>query len=226
MRRSRSETGSRPAARRPPSQRRARGRPVDLAKRDAILAAATQLFLARGFAGASMEAVAAAAGVSKITVYAHFRNKESLFQTMIRARCEAYNRPERFEAYAALPPREALGEMGRNFLALLFDPEVLRLYRVISAEAERRPLVAELFYAAGPERAIELFADYFRRAAARGLFALDDPEKVADDFLALLKGRLHFRATLKLRPQPSSAAIRAHVARCVEVLMRAYAPRP
>jgi TetR/AcrR family transcriptional repressor of mexJK operon len=211
----------------PPSAapRRGRGRPKDLGKRQAILDAATAIFLARGFAGASMDAVAEAAGVSKITVYAHFADKENLFSAMIRARCEAYNRPERFEAYADLAPREALVEMGRNFLALLLDPEVLRLYRVISAEATSRPKVAQLFYAAGPERAIELFTDYFRRAIARGHFARSDPAVIADDFLALLKGRLHFRATLNLRPRARPAEVEAHVEHVVDVLLRAYARR-
>ena len=214
-------SGSRSAA---PHAPRRRGRPKDLGKRDAILDAASRLFLAHGFAGTSMEAVAERAGVSKITVYAHFSDKDTLFSAMIRARCEAYNRPERFALYADLPPREALTEMGRNFLALLLDPEVLRLYRVISAEAESRPKVARLFYEAGPERAIALFADYFRRAAARGHFAIDDPAKVADDTLSLLKGKLHFRATLNLRPRAAPAEVAAHVERVVELILRAHDP--
>ncbi len=204
--------------------RRGRGRPKDLGKRQAILAAASRLFLAHGFAETSMDAVAAAAGVSKITVYAHFASKESLFQAIVRARCETYNRPARFAAYVDLPPRRALAEIGRNFLALLLHPEVLRLYRVIGAEAARRPKVARLFHEAGPERGLELVADYFRRAAARGHFTLDDPERAADEFLALLKGRLHFRATLNLRPRPSREQIEAHVQRSVAMILRAYTP--
>jgi TetR/AcrR family transcriptional repressor of mexJK operon len=199
-----------------------RGRPPDLGKRQAILDAASRIFLARGFAGTSMDAVAEEAGVSKITVYAHFSDKETLFSAMIRARCEAYNRPERFAEYVDLPPRRALAEMGRNFLALLLDPEVVQLYRVISGEAGSRPDVAKLFYEAGPERAIELFTEYFRRAGARGHFEIDDPEKVADDFLALLKGRLHLRATLGFPPRERRAEIAAHVARAVDVMMRAF----
>lgn len=202
-----------------------RGRPPDLGKRQAILDAATRIFLARGFAGASMDAVAEEAGVSKITVYAHFLDKETLFSTMIRARCESYNRPERFAEYVSLPPRSALTEMGRNFLALLLDPEVVQLYRVIIGEAEARPQVSELFYEAGPERAIALFTDYFRRATERGHFEIDDPAQAADDFLALLKGKLHFRATLGLRPRARRAEIEAHVARCVRIVMRAFGTR-
>ncbi|HEY9470603.1 MAG TPA: helix-turn-helix domain-containing protein [Propionibacteriaceae bacterium] len=49
-------------------------------KRESILEAATELFLAREYAGTSMEDIAAAAAVSKQTVYKHFSDKETLFR--------------------------------------------------------------------------------------------------------------------------------------------------
>ena len=55
------------------------GRPKDLGKRAAILDAAKRLFLVQGFTGVSMDQIAAEAGVSKLTVYSHFGDKESLF---------------------------------------------------------------------------------------------------------------------------------------------------
>ena len=63
------------------------GRPKDLEKRAAILAAAKRLFPLSGFEGTSMDAIAAEAGVSKLTVYSHFTDKETLFVAAIRARC-------------------------------------------------------------------------------------------------------------------------------------------
>ena len=63
------------------------GRPKDLEKRAAILAAAKRLFPMSGFEGTSMDAIAAEAGVSKLTVYSHFTDKETLFVAAIRARC-------------------------------------------------------------------------------------------------------------------------------------------
>ena len=68
----------------------ARGRPKDLEKRAAILSAATDLFTARGLNGVSMEAVARAAGVSKITVYSHFRSKDELFRETVFAKCRQH----------------------------------------------------------------------------------------------------------------------------------------
>jgi TetR/AcrR family transcriptional repressor of mexJK operon len=208
----------------PPSRRPARrGRRPDLRKRRAILAAASQLFLARGYAGTSMAAVAQAAGVAKLTVYAHFADKETLFRAIVVARCDAYNRPERFEDYPRMTPRAALTAIGTNLLDLLLSPIALRLYRVMIAEGPQRRKMASLFYEAGPERASAYFVDYLRKADAQRQLRIDDAERAADEFQALVKGgKLHLRASLGLRPLPNAAQRKAHVARAVETFLRAY----
>ena len=63
------------------------GRPKDLAKRQSILDAAKTLFLTKGYANTSMDAVAGLAGVSKLTVYSHFTDKETLFSSAIMSKC-------------------------------------------------------------------------------------------------------------------------------------------
>jgi TetR/AcrR family transcriptional repressor of mexJK operon len=204
----------------------ARGRPPDAAKRAAIARAASRLFLERGFAGTSIEAVARRAGVSKPTVYAHFGDKDGLFQTIVRERCESYAPPESPDGLLALPPREALRRLGHSFVSLLFDPEVLRLHRVLVGEADRHPKMSELFFEAGPERVSGALAGLLRRGSERGDYRIDDPVIAAQHFHALLRGMLHFRATLNLRPRASAAEIEEHVERCVDVFLRAHgAPR-
>jgi TetR/AcrR family transcriptional repressor of mexJK operon len=206
--------------------RRRRGRRPDLRKRRAVLAAASRLFLARGYAGTSMDAVAQAAGVSKLTVYAHFADKESLFQAIVEARCDAYSRPERFGDYQRMAPRAALTAIGRNLLDLLLSPLALQLYRVMIAEGPQRRKMAALFYEAGPERASAYFVEYLRRANEQGQLRIDDPERAADEFQGLVKGgKLHLRATLGLRPLPDAAQRKRHVARAVETFLRAYGRR-
>ncbi|NLB59089.1 MAG: helix-turn-helix transcriptional regulator, partial [Gammaproteobacteria bacterium] len=64
------------------------GRPKDLAKRAAILDAAERMFLQHGFEGVSMDQIATAAGVSKLTVYSHFGDKDALFTEAAKAWCE------------------------------------------------------------------------------------------------------------------------------------------
>lgn len=203
-----------------------RGRPPDPAKPRAILRAATRLFLAHGFAGASMDAIARAAGVSKLTLYAHFGDKEGLFQEMVRRRCEAYGQGGSFEDLLALPPRDALRRIARGFLALLLDPEVVRLHNVIVAESVRRPRMAELFFEAGPARVSAALADYLRGADLGGQLAVADPALAAEQLNALVRGMPHFRATLNLRPRPTPAQLDAHVERCVELFLRAYGRSP
>ncbi|MBP7656876.1 MAG: helix-turn-helix transcriptional regulator, partial [Pseudoxanthomonas sp.] len=63
------------------------GRPKDLGKRAAILEAAKQLFAREGFNGVSMDQIAAEAGVSKLTVYSHFGDKDALFAAAVQAKC-------------------------------------------------------------------------------------------------------------------------------------------
>ena len=202
-----------------------RGRPPDLRKRQDILQAATKLFLARGFVGASMEAIAAAAGVSKLTVYSHFEDKERLFQEIVRARCDAYNAPDGFEAKLSEPLERVLGEIGRNFLSLLLADEALRLNRVMVTESVRQPRMAELFYAAGPMRLVARLADYLRRLAQRGDLELDDPREAAEQFLSLVKGPIQYRALLNLQPRTSRAQAGAQVDAAVKTFLRAFRPR-
>ena len=63
------------------------GRPKDLEKRAAILNVAKRLFTTQGFDSTSMDAIAAAAGVSKLTVYSHFQDKERLFTAAVECVC-------------------------------------------------------------------------------------------------------------------------------------------
>ena len=59
------------------------GRPKDAQKRELILSAAERAFFAQGFSAATIERIAADAGVSKVTVYGHFGDKETLFEAVV-----------------------------------------------------------------------------------------------------------------------------------------------
>ena len=67
-----------------------RGRPKDSVKREAILSAARELFMANGFVGTSMDNLAAAAGVSKATLYSHFSDKDALYSAIIEGKVKDY----------------------------------------------------------------------------------------------------------------------------------------
>lgn len=202
------------------------GRPKDLEKRAAILDAAKRLFPLHGYEGVSMDAIAAEAGVSKLTVYNHFRDKESLFSEAVTCRCEELLPQALFErGLEAAPIGPLLGEIGRRFVALVSSEESVQLHRTLAARAMTDSRLAELFYAAGPRRTLTELEGLLRRAVAAGKLELPDPARAATHFFCLLKGELHSRMLLGCACQPSAEDIEAHISSVVELFLRAYAPR-
>jgi TetR/AcrR family transcriptional regulator, mexJK operon transcriptional repressor len=125
--------------------------PLQRRKRSAIFAGAKSVFLRQGFGLATMDDVAAAAGVGKQTVYRHFKSKEALFVGLVGAMCAeirellASSRTEQSDD----SPEVELRELGRALARVLIEPDYLRLYRAIVAEAERLPELGQVFYENG-----------------------------------------------------------------------------
>lgn len=201
------------------------GRPKDEAKGSAVLMAAAKSFLKHGLEGTSMDAIAREAGVSKLTVYSHFQNKEALFKEVIRWKCSEFAPPESFAGLAGEGPSTALTRVGTAFLRLMLAPEVLAMYRVVIGEAANNPKIAQLMYEAGPIPAMTSFAELLRTFAGQGLMEVPDPERAADYFFSALKGDLHFRALLNIARPPAEAELQRHVEDFVDIYLRAYAPR-
>src|SRR5690606_16007182 len=115
------------------SQRPAPGRPKDLAKRAAILEAAESLFLEHGFEGVSMDQIAARAGVSKLTVYSHFGDKDALFFEAVEHYCDKQVPSALFTPAPQQPLRERLAGIGRAVYALMASPEAVAGFRLMCA---------------------------------------------------------------------------------------------
>src|SRR5688572_17324470 len=126
-----------PAVRKAPARRAAPGpgRPKDLEKRAAILDAAKRLFPVHGFDGISMDAIAAEAGVSKLTVYSHFKDKGALFAETVRCKCEEQLPPELFMADLKGPLRKQLRSIARGFFELVMSEEALAMHRMMTVQA-------------------------------------------------------------------------------------------
>jgi TetR/AcrR family transcriptional repressor of mexJK operon len=201
------------------------GRPKDPAKGSAVLMAAARSFLKHGLEGTSMDAIAREAGVSKLTVYSHYRNKEALFKEVIRCKCSEFAPPESFAGLAADGPRKALTRVATAFARLMLAPEVVAMHRVVIGEAANNPKIAQLMYEAGAIPAMAAFADLLRTFTSAGLMEVRDPRRAADYFFSVLKGDLHFRALLNIANPPSEAELKRHVDDFVDMFLRAYAPR-
>jgi len=121
------------------------GRPKDLEKRAAILQAAKRLFTTQGFDGTSMDAIANAAGVSKLTVYSHYQDKERLFVAAVECVCQEQMPSEIFNADLKGPIRRRLLTIARAFFALITSEAAVAVHRTIVANAQQSPKLGQLF---------------------------------------------------------------------------------
>lgn len=184
-------------------------------KRRVILDGARGLFMAEGFGGAGMDAIADAAGVSKMTLYRYFDSKEALFAGVIADLCEGIVAVDPGAVLADLPPEEALTRFARRLMATVYAPETLALHRVVVAEGMRFPELGRLFYDSGPGRNIAALADYLASHKDDPRLAISDPRKAAEQFSELVRGYTHLRLLLGIEAPPDAAAREALIAEAV-----------
>lgn len=200
-----------------------RGRPKDLAKRQSILDAAKHLFLTHGFTGTSMDAVASEAGVSKLTVYNHFSDKETLFTAAIEAKCGSQMPVIMFTLEPGMPVAEMLQEIGEAFLEMLYHEDSLKLMRLISAVGAQDQTMATLFYEAGPLRTRSEMIRFLVRANELELLKVTDTISASELFFGMLQGGCrHMHIMLGCCEPPSREENRAYVAEVVRVFMRGF----
>lgn len=204
------------------------GRPKDLGKRAAILDAAKRLFTTHGFDGVSMDQIATEAGVSKLTVYSHFGDKESLFGAAIRAKCEEQLPAELFLVGGLEGNlREQLTAIARAFFTLVTSEEAVAIHRMMMMPGTGDAHVRELFWQAGPQRVKEGFAAFLRDEVAHGALDIPDIERAASQFFCLIKGEVHMQLMCGLCCTPAPEAVEVHVQATVDLFLRAYgSPRP
>jgi TetR/AcrR family transcriptional repressor of mexJK operon len=202
------------------------GRPKDLEKRAAILDAAKRLFPLSGFEGTSMDAIAAEAGVSKLTVYSHYTDKETLFFAAIRARCEEQMPEMLFYVDATAPVRQQLEAIARAFFALVTAPESIALHRLLTSGGGMPEKLVQMFWEAGPQRVQSGFQQFLRQEVAAGQLVVGDIPRASSQFFALLKGELHARMLCGCSQPFSERDIETHIRATVEFFLRAYAVSP
>ena len=189
-----------------------RGRPKDNVKNEQILQAASDLFLDKGLKATSMDAVAGRAGVSKQTLYSHFKNKDALYQGVILNKLSSYNFTYTIEM---TDDREAdLQNMGSYLLDLLTDEEVVAMYRIVISEAGTFPKISSLFYESGPEQVVEQFTDYFERCD------VEEPEYKAELFTNMIQGEWLMKSLMGLQARPPKRELKVHIRRVVKAFIK------
>lgn len=200
-----------------------RGRPRDPERARRILEAARNHFYAHGLERASVDAIAADAGVSKMTIYSNFGSKEGLFGAVIQERTDRVMGGDAgVEALDPTQPRKALLAIGEQFLTLVREEPTLGKMRSLYGVASSQPEACQAFYREGPERLTTELAAYLRRANDAGTLKVKNPRLAADLFLAMFLGDGHFRGLLMLET-PDARENKALLREAVQVFMAAYA---
>ena len=169
-------TGSEPSGKRAERSRRA------------IVAAARVEFLRDGF-DASMDTIAAGAGVSKVTVYNHFGSKDELFTAVISQLGDETSARTMDAAEAFLTDatdlRTALSDAARSMIASITAPDVLALRNLMTGELRRFPELGRTWQRRGPARFAAYFADWVREQTALGRLDVPDPEVATVQYYGL-----------------------------------------
>lgn len=194
------------------------------AKRDQIREAAQELFLGRGFAASSTDAIAAAAGVSKETLYRYYPRKEDLFADVIRQLTLGTPRQpfaplDDAVIHTTADVHRILTLTAERIAGAMMQPSYIALLRVTIAEAPRFPELSDVVRQAVPEQALAAVADFLVRAQDRGVIDLADPESAARLFIGPLLTYLMLDGLLRTgepRP-PAPDRLRRHV----DLLLRA-----
>lgn len=154
----------------------------------AIRNAARQLFLQRGFLQTNTDAIAAAAGVSKATVYTRYQRKEELLADVLD---DLINELTDDEISLPLPTnhdilREQLNLLAKATIARLMHPDYLQLVRVLIAEMATQPDLGELFVRSVPLPLLARIASLLEEAEHAGLIHLSNPLVAARAFIGPL----------------------------------------
>ncbi|ARQ02403.1 TetR/AcrR family transcriptional regulator [Pseudorhodoplanes sinuspersici] len=187
-------------------------------KREAILQGAKAAFLKEGFGGASMDQVAALAGVSKMTVYRHFGSKEELFAGVITDLCQ-FIVAEDLDAIFAQEPQQALRAFARKMTDIVFEPDTAELHRIVIAESRRFPKLGQLFYQTGPQACIDALEAYFIRHNGNPSLKVNDPRRSAEEFLELLRGYSHLKMLLGIEKKPTKQDVDVRIESAVRHIL-------
>jgi len=195
------------------------------ARRNAILEVAAQVFLERGFEGASMSEIAQRVGGSRATLYGYFPSKEEVFLAVTHAQAEKQLRPAASElaADAAGGLQPALTRFAAKLVSFLASDEACATERMVIAEAGRSE-IGRQFYEAGPKAGLTAFANVLHDAMERGDLRRADTWVAAQHLMALIQAEIVHRGYDPSVPMPTPEQAQQIAERAVEVFVRGYAP--
>lgn len=193
-----------------------------VARRQAFLHAAREVFLEQGYEAASVNDVVRKAGGSLATLYSQFGSKEGLFVAVMQDQHERFTKAMTPENVDHLPVEKGLQAIGERFLRGLLDRDNLAFYRITVGEVRKFPQQLQKYSGSGADRVRATMVSFLQ---ARGV-KLGDEEREASYLLELWRSRHHYRALIEEDYEVSDQELRAHIADGVRFFLRAVRQTP
>ncbi|OOL18213.1 hypothetical protein AL01_05185 [Bombella intestini] len=208
-----------------PAQRPSRNGKGTSSKYEQILQSAGQLFLQQGYERTSMSQIAQLAGVSKGSLYNHFENKADLFTAFFEECSRTRLNTLKSVSQAPQPDlRTALEQAAATIISLMIDPEAIGLYRIVVAEANEFPNLADTLWHYGVSRTLTGLSEWFAEKHAAGQLIIKDIDLAAEQFLTMCQTRIIHRSRLSLPVDTSQASIDGVASMVADSFLRMYAP--
>jgi AcrR family transcriptional regulator len=190
-----------------------------------MLSIAERMFVERGYAHTSLDAIVRRSGGSKATLRKYFRNKAGLLAAVFERVAERRIAGALTVARSGRPA-EALTAFGRAVLAFYLRPDSLVIYRSVMAEGYRHPALAQAFYHGGHGRFVAALAARLQSWQDAGLLHSDDAHADANRFLHLLRSNLLEPGVLGLAPTFGPKQIQREVDAAVALFLHGVAGTP
>lgn len=192
------------------------------ARRERIMEQGRRVFLAKGYAGASVNEIVRLAGGSLATLYNEFGSKQALFAEIMRQRAHIMYGWNDAPCLDNKAPREALRALAKRLLDRVLEAESLALYRIAISEGPRFPELRKAVL----EDSFPLFLTSLGDAlTALRIATPEDGAMLAEEFLSLVHGQLVFRAACGGGERITARVRAAHVERVVDEFLALHPPR-
>jgi TetR/AcrR family transcriptional regulator, mexJK operon transcriptional repressor len=194
------------------------------AREERILEAALTIFSEAGYSGATMDAVAAEAGITKPTLYQYFASKEALFQAMMLGHLDRM-----LVAFAHPSGNGMVQELlafSWAYADTVMHPRMLALARLIIGEVQRFPEIGAAYQAAGPNRLLQGMMRWLIAQRSAGRLTFADPELAAQDLWGLILSAPRTQALHQPDRVPDRAEVARYIHNGLRVYLRAYAVDP
>ena len=193
--------------------------------RDAVERAARELFVEKGFEGASVDEIARRARVSKPTIYAHFGGKEGLFVHILETACNRLLAPIVEADAENRPVREVLIDLAYAYTRTVLAKEVLSLHRLFIAEAERFPALGRRYFQAGPHTAHLGLAAFLEKRSNAGELLCDDPLMAAEQFAGIVLSPIRLKLLFAAQAEPDWDTVDRYSESAVSIFLSGLATR-